>query len=132
MTYRGGGGGPPTASSSNYTPPPIAFSLPFPYFCNRSRNKQTHMNELDKIKEMIGTGRTEEAIFLLDAYIEKYPEEDEAYYLRGNAYRKRQDVRQAINNYLQAMALNPDSPARQTYNMLIDIMDFHDKDLFNQ
>ena len=38
------------------------------------------------------------SIRLLDEYIEKNTSSDEAYYLRGNAYRKKGDIRQALNN----------------------------------
>lgn len=83
------------------------------------------------IKELIYEGRTEEAIRLLDDYIAEHPEDDEGWYLRGNAYRKREDVRQALNNYLKAMELNPGSPAVEAHNMLMKILDFYNKDLYN-
>lgn len=94
-----------------------------------------HINTLDKmkqIKQLISEGKTEEAIRLADAYIALHPDSDEAWFLRGNAYRKQQNVRMALNCYLRAMELNPDSPARQTYNMLIDILNFYNKDMYNQ
>ena len=65
---------------------------------------------METIKQLITDGKTDEAIRLLDEYIEKNASSDEAYYLRGNAYRKKGDIRQALNNYLTAMDLNPDSP----------------------
>lgn len=87
---------------------------------------------MEKIKQLIAEGKTDEAIRLLDALIAADPENDMAWYLRGNAYRKQQNVRMALNNYLQAMALNPASPALQAHNMLIDILDFYNKDMYNQ
>ena len=39
---------------------------------------------------------------------------DLLYYQLGNAYRKRGDFSEALNCYLEAMALNPDSPAAPT------------------
>lgn len=66
---------------------------------------------METIKQLITDGKTDEAIRLLDEYIEKNTSSDEAYYLRGNAYRKKGDIRQALNNYLTAMELNSDSPA---------------------
>mgnify|MGYP004632942785 CR=1 FL=1 len=87
---------------------------------------------METIKQLIQQGKTQEAIRLLNTYIAEHPQCDEAYYLRGNAYRKQQDVRQALNNYLQAIELNPDSPAVQAHNMLIDILNFYNKDMFNQ
>lgn len=87
---------------------------------------------METIRQLIQQGKTQEAISQLDQYIAEHPQADEAYYLRGNAYRKQQDVRQALNNYLQAIELNPDSPAVQAHNMLIDILNFYNKDMFNQ
>lgn len=57
---------------------------------------------------------------------------DFAYYILGNAYRKKGDWQGAINNYLEAMAINPNSPARQAYEMANDILDFFNKDMYNQ
>lgn len=54
------------------------------------------------------------------------------YYLRGNAYRKKGDWKQALDNYQYAIDLNPDSPAVQARTMAIDILNFYHKDMFNQ
>lgn len=87
---------------------------------------------MDRFKQLIFEDKTDEAIRLLDEYIEKHASSDEAYYLRGNAYRKKGDVRQALNNYLAAIELNPESPARIAHDQLISIMNFYNKDMFNQ
>ena len=87
---------------------------------------------METIKQLIPDGKTDEAIRLLDEYIEKNTSSDEAYYLRGNAYRKKGDIRQALNNYLTAMDLNSDSPAQIAHDQLISIMNFYNKDMFNQ
>lgn len=86
---------------------------------------------MDTIKQLIYEGKTDEAICLLDEYIKKNSSSDEAYYLRGNAYRKKSDFQQALNNYLTAMELNPDSPARQAHDALINILNFYHKDMYN-
>lgn len=86
---------------------------------------------MERIKQLIYDGNTEEAIRLLDQFIAEQEEHDEAWYLRGNAYRKRGDMRQALNNYLRAMELNPESPARQAHDMLIQILDYYNKDTYN-
>ena len=39
---------------------------------------------------------------------------------------------QALNNYQYAIDLNPDSPARQARNMVMDILNFFHKDMYNQ
>ena len=87
---------------------------------------------MEKVKQWIQTGKTEEAISVLDRYLTDNPTDDQAWYLRGKAYYKRGEIRLALNDYLQAIALNPDSPAQQAYNMAIRILDFYNKDMYNQ
>ena len=86
---------------------------------------------MEKIKQLIAAGQTDEAIRQLDAYITTHATADNAFYLRGNAYRKQGNMRQALNNYLAAMELNPDSPARIAHDQLIAILDFYNKDMYN-
>lgn len=87
---------------------------------------------METIKQLISEGKTDEAIRLLDEYIQKEQTSDEAYYLRGNAYRKKGEIRQALNNYLTAMELNPESPAVIAHNQMISILNFYNKDMYNQ
>ncbi len=98
--------------------------------CNSEIYKQ--MEQLKLIKELINQGNTKEAINMLDKLIEENPSCDEAYYLRGNAYRKQGNWQVALNNYLSAIEINPDSPALQAKDMLIDILNFYNKDMYNQ
>ena len=86
---------------------------------------------MDEIKQLIYEGRLDEAIRLLDAYIEEHPADDEAWFLRGNAYRKKEDFRQALNNYLNAIELNPESSATKAYASLIRILDYNNNDIYN-
>ncbi len=92
------------------------------------------MKELQDIKRLIDSGETEAAIARLDAYISGGADggSDEAYYLRGNAYRKQGNWQQALNNYLEAIERNPESPAVSARNMLMDILNFYNKDMYNQ
>ena len=55
----------------------------------------------------------------------------EEYYQLGNESRKRGLWHEAINNYIQAIALDPDSPAVEAKRMLDDIMAFYCKDMYN-
>ena len=87
---------------------------------------------METIKQLISEGKTDEAIFLLEEFSEKNKTSDEAYYLKGNAYRKKGDVRQALNNYLIAIELNPNSPAVIAHNQMISILNFYNKDMYNQ
>ena len=86
---------------------------------------------METIRQLINDNKTDEALHLLDEYIKKNDSDDEAYYLRGNVYRKMGDIRQALNNYLMAIELNPDSPAQTAYNAQIKILDFYNKDMYN-
>jgi cytochrome c-type biogenesis protein CcmH/NrfG len=86
---------------------------------------------MDAIKQLIYDGRPDEAIHLLDIHIAKHPADDNALYLRGNAYRKKADFQQALNNYLEAIALNPGSPAVQAHAMLMQILDYNSNEVNN-
>ena len=77
------------------------------------------------IKQKLKDGNIDEAIQELDVIIENNPSSDKAYYLRG-------DFQQALNNYLHAMEINPESPAKLAHDMLMDIMDFYYKEMYNQ
>ena len=55
----------------------------------------------------------------------------EAFYLQGNEHRRKGDWQQALNCYLEAIALDPNSPAVEAKKMLDDILDFYHKDSYN-
>ena len=97
--------------------------------------EQVHsMQELNKIRELLSQGEVEQTIRALDEYLSRpeIPQKDEAYYLRGNAYRKAGNWQQALNNYQQAIDINPESPAADARKMAIDILNFYHKDMYNQ
>ena len=87
---------------------------------------------MEEIRKLLRENRIEEAIGKLDTMLEQEPTSDEVFYLRGNANRKLGDFQQALNNYLSAMALNPKSPAREAHDMLMEILDFYYKEMYNQ
>jgi tetratricopeptide (TPR) repeat protein len=55
----------------------------------------------------------------------------EEYYQQGNEYRKMGKFSEAINCYIEAARLDPDSPAVEAKRMLDDIMAFYCKDMYN-
>ncbi|WP_091960922.1 tetratricopeptide repeat protein [Prevotella sp. tc2-28] len=55
----------------------------------------------------------------------------EAFYKQGNEARKRGEFHEAINCYIQAIALDPDSPAVEAKRMLDDILAYYNKDYYN-
>ncbi len=90
-------------------------------------------SKLQDIKRRIGKGEVKEAINMLNNFIRNHVQTgDEAYYLLGNAYRKTGDWQQALNNYQEAIERNPGSPAAAARDMLMDILNFYNKDMYNQ
>lgn len=89
------------------------------------------MKQLETIKELINQGDINKAIEALDALLTQtdFAPKDEVYYLRGNAYRKQGNWQQALNNYQSAIEINPESPA---HKMVMDILEFYHKDMYNQ
>lgn len=55
----------------------------------------------------------------------------EEYYNQGNAFRKQGNWQEAINCYIKAIELDPESPAVEAKRMLDDILDFYNKDMYN-
>ncbi len=88
------------------------------------------MKQLEQIDKMIQSGLIDNAIEVLHSFISE-KQDDQAYYLLGNAYRKKGDFKNAMENYLEAIAINPDSPAVEAQQMLINILEFYHKDLYN-
>lgn len=89
--------------------------------------------KLAQAKELIGKGEVESAINILNQCIADHEAcSDEPYYLLGNAYRKQGNWQMALNNYLEAIEKNPESPAVNAKKMLMDILEFYNKDMYNQ
>ena len=55
----------------------------------------------------------------------------EDYYKLGNEYRRKGDWKHAIDNYLEAIALDPESPAVEAKQMLDHMFAFYCKDMYN-
>ncbi|MCR5078064.1 MAG: tetratricopeptide repeat protein [Prevotella sp.] len=55
----------------------------------------------------------------------------EEYFQLGNECRKKGDWQHALNNYMEAIELNPDSPAVEAKEMLENILNFYNKDAYN-
>lgn len=55
----------------------------------------------------------------------------EEWYQKGNDYRRQGDWQHAINCYLEAIGLDPDSPALEAKEMLDAILAFYHKDAYN-
>lgn len=55
----------------------------------------------------------------------------EEYYRFGNECRQRGDWKHAIENYNEAIELDPQSPAVEAKQMVENILDFYCKDIYN-
>lgn len=93
---------------------------------------------LIEIREMLGNGKAHDALEMCNKLIESIGEEEnntslleQLYYLRGSAYHRTGDVRNAMNSYLESMERNPNGPAKLAYNNIIQILDFYNHDLYN-
>lgn len=85
-----------------------------------------------EIEALLAAGDTDTVIGRLNRRIaEDAHPSDCHYYLLGNAYRKKGDWQMALNNYMEAVAINPQSPAAEAQVMLTDILDFYHKDMYN-
>ena len=87
----------------------------------------------ERIKALLEASDADGAIALLEQYRAGGGEMDDTlFYLLGNAWRKKGNWQMAMNNYLEATALNPESPAAQALDIANEILDFYNKDMYNQ
>lgn len=111
------------------------------------KSQTVRMEQLAEIRAWIYQGKVDEALKALDQLLDAAPSADssltsqappsatlkaEAYYLRGNAYRKQGNWQQALNNYQQAIDLDSHSAATEARRMVIDILNFYNKEMYNQ
>ena len=87
----------------------------------------------EKLKALLDASKADDAIALADRFrAEGGVMDDELFYLLGNAWRKKGNWQMAMNNYLEAIHLNPESPAKQALDIANEILDFYNKDMYNQ
>lgn len=89
------------------------------------------MEELNHIKKLINKGKLNDAIDILHNSIIENPNNDEALFLLGNAFYKKNDIKNALKAYNQAIEINPNSPAKVAKNYINDILLFYNHDLYN-
>ena len=73
----------------------------------------------------------EEAVEALDLYIASHTDDEQAYTLRGLRHWALGHRAKAINDYLKAISINPQSRAVQALANANAILDFYNKDLYN-
>ena len=55
----------------------------------------------------------------------------EDYYNLGNEYRKKGDYQNALNNYMEAIELDPESPAVIAKEFVENILNYYCKQMYN-
>ncbi|MBR6305600.1 MAG: hypothetical protein IKR38_02320 [Bacteroidales bacterium] len=87
----------------------------------------------EKLRSLLAESKADEAIAAAESYrTEGGVMDDELFYLLGNAWRKKGNWQMAMNNYLEAIHLNPESPAKQALEIANEILAFYNKDMYNQ
>ena len=86
-----------------------------------------------KLQDLLDASKADEAIAAAEQYrADGGVMDDELFYLLGNAWRKKGNWQMAMNNYLEAIHLNPESPAQQALDIANEILAFYNKDMYNQ
>lgn len=91
----------------------------------------TEEQSRSRIEELLAEN-VHEALQLLEVHTQKFGQSEQIFLLEGKARLKLSDWRRAQNAFLQAHQLNGQGVAKQYLEMLTDIMDFYNKDMFNQ
>jgi len=87
----------------------------------------------ERIKALLEEHKADDVIDLMEKFrADGGSMDDELFYLLGNAWRKKGNWQMAMNNYLEAVHLNPESPAKQALDIANEILDFYNKDMYNQ
>jgi cytochrome c-type biogenesis protein CcmH/NrfG len=94
-------------------------------------NKFIRNMEIEEIGRLLEGDKVERAIEELKRYIAANPKSDKAYFMLGNSYRRKNDWKNAMTNYCEAIAINPKSPAVEAYRQAEEILNFYNHDLYN-
>lgn len=90
------------------------------------------MTDYEQLKQQVDAAAdAAAAIDIITDYLKTHPTDDEALTLRGMKHWSLGDRSNAINDYLAALRINPDSKAKLAMKATYDILDFYNKDLFN-
>ena len=92
------------------------------------------MKNIEEIKSLLFNSDSDAVIKATDEYLASPADDEvmaEVYYLRGNAFRQKGDWKMAMNAYLSAIDLNPDSPAVESYRAAQQVLSFYHTDYYN-
>ncbi len=96
------------------------------------RKRDRGMTEWHDIEQMLSRGETEAAVARLDTLLASPASDDRLYYLRGKARFKQNRWQQALEDFMEAVRLNPASPAAEALEMTYEILEFYNKDIYGQ
>lgn len=96
------------------------------------RKRDRGMREWHDIEQMLSRGETEAAVARLNALLASPTADDRLYYLRGKARFKQNRWQQALEDFMEAVRLNPASPAAEALEMTYEILEFYNKDIYGQ
>lgn len=85
----------------------------------------------EELKESIKNLDYADAVKALDTYIAAHPEDEEALTLRGMRHWGANRRSLAINDYLAAIRINPESRAKEALKVANEILDYRNTDLYN-
>ena len=71
----------------------------------------------EKINRLIAENNLEKALAYIDEWLSNHSKDDKAYYLKGLVFWKQGNWKLTIENYLKAIEINPNSPAKQAYTI---------------
>lgn len=91
-------------------------------------NKECVLNNVRSLTEQEDYTK---AMELVDNFLQANKDDDMAWYLKGNIYKKQEQWQDAINSYTIAIDINPKNPATTMRRICIDILNFYDKTLYN-
>lgn len=86
---------------------------------------------IEELKASIKNLDGDEAIVKITEYLRENPRDDEALTLRGMKYFGASKRALAINDFLAAIKINPESKAKEALQGVNEILDFYNKDLYN-
>lgn len=92
----------------------------------------TDSQKLEEIDRALTAGNLPEAQRLADMAERDHGSSARLLYLQGKIRMKQAKWGEAISCFLQAERTEPDGPARQCRMMLQDILEFYNKDMYNQ
>ena len=85
-----------------------------------------------EISTLIDQCRLEEALLAIEERMAEEKESGHLFYLRGKLRLRQNDWRQATGDFLMSQSLWPEGPAAEQLMMIKEIMDFFNKDMYNQ